>query len=58
MAFVRWNNRKEEKIEDAAKQAVKKELNLDIKLEKFLGVYENRIRTRHDIRHCLIASIL
>jgi 8-oxo-dGTP diphosphatase len=49
--------RKNEKIKDAAKRVVKTELNLDIKLEKFLGVYENPIRTRHDITHCFIASI-
>ena len=49
--------RKNEKIKDTAKRVVKIELNLDIELEKFLGVYENPIRTRHDITHCFIATI-
>ncbi|MFZ0184380.1 MAG: NUDIX hydrolase [Nitrosotalea sp.] len=49
--------RKNEKIKDAAKRVVKVELNLDIKLENFLGVYENPIRTRHDITHCFIATM-
>lgn len=50
--------RRNEKIEDAAIRVVKRELNLDAKLEKFLGIYENPMRTRHDITHCFIACIL
>jgi ADP-ribose pyrophosphatase YjhB (NUDIX family) len=49
--------RKNEKIKNTAKRIVKTELNLDIKLEKFLGVYENPIQTRHDITHCFIATM-
>lgn len=49
--------RKGEKLEYTSKRAVKSELNIDVKLEKFLGVYENPIRTRHDISHVFIASI-
>lgn len=50
--------RKGEKIENTAKRVVKKELNLNARFEKFLGVYENPIRTRHDITHCLVANIV
>ncbi|MFZ1075863.1 MAG: NUDIX hydrolase [Nitrosotalea sp.] len=50
--------RKGEKLSDAAKRAVKKELNLEIKIEKFLGTYENPISTRHDISHVFIASVV
>lgn len=50
--------RKGEKIESAAKRVLKKELNLNVKIEKFLGVYENPIRTRHDISHCFVAKIV
>lgn len=50
--------RKGEKIENAAKRVLKKELNLNVKFEKFLGVYENPIRTRHDIAHCFVAKIV
>lgn len=50
--------RKGEKLRSAAKRSVKKELNLEIKIEKFLGAYENPISTRHDISHVFIASII
>jgi len=48
--------RKGERLESAAKRAVKKELNIDVTLKKFIGVYENPVRTRHDITHCFIAT--
>ena len=50
--------RKGEKLESAAKRVVKKELNLDVTLKKFLGVYQNPVNTRHDITHCFIATIV
>lgn len=50
--------RKGEKLSSAVKRSVKKELNLEIKMEKFLGTYENPISTRHDISHVFIASII
>jgi len=49
---------KTEKLYAAAKRIAKEELNLDVKIEAFLGVYENPIPTRHDISHVFIASIL
>jgi len=49
---------KTERLYDAAKRIAKEELNLDVKIEIFLGVYENPISTRHDISHVFIASIL
>jgi 8-oxo-dGTP diphosphatase len=49
---------KGEKLRAAVKRSIKKELNLEIKIEKFLGTYENPISTRHDISHVFIASIV
>lgn len=49
---------KTEKLADAAKRVAKEELGLDVKVERFLGVYENPILSRHDISHVFIASIL
>jgi len=49
---------KTEKLLDTAKRVAKEELNLDIKIDKFLGTYENPILSRHDISHVFIASIL
>lgn len=50
--------RKGQNLSDAAKSRIKKELNLEIKIEKFLGTYENPIITRHDISHAFIASVI
>ena len=50
--------RKGEKLGNAAKRSVKKELNLEIKVEKFLGTYENPIPARHDISHVFVASVI
>jgi len=49
---------KTEKLVDAAKRVAKEELGLVVKIERFLGVYENPILSRHDISHVFIASIL
>lgn len=45
-------------IEKAAREIIKKELNIEIKIFQFLGVYENPISIRHDISHCFLASII
>ncbi|MGI0101161.1 MAG: NUDIX hydrolase [Nitrosotalea sp.] len=49
---------KTEKLADAAKRVAKEELGLTIKIERFLGVYENPILSRHDISHVFIATVL
>ena len=49
---------KMEKLRSAAKRISKEELNLNIKIEKFLGVYENPVIIRHDITHVFTASVL
>jgi len=49
---------KTEKLSDAAKRVAREELNLTVKIEGFLGVYENAISSRHDISHVFIASVL
>jgi len=49
--------RKNEKMVDAVKRIGKSELNLDIKINKFFGVYENLNVYRHDLSHCFISSI-
>lgn len=49
--------RKGETLESAVKRVVKKELNVDIDIKKFIGVYENPARTRHDITHCFVATL-
>src|SRR2546426_12674268 len=49
---------KTEKLYDAAKRIAKEELNLDVAIEAFLGVYENPIPTSHDISHVFIAASL
>ncbi|MDE1829048.1 MAG: NUDIX hydrolase [Thaumarchaeota archaeon] len=49
---------KTEKLSDAAKRVAKEELGLAVKVEKFLGVYENPIHSRHDISHVFLALII
>lgn len=49
---------KTEKLVDAAKRVAKDELGITITIERFLGVYENPILSRHDISHVFVASIL
>ena len=49
---------KTEKLSDAAKRVAKEELNLNVRIEGFLGVYENPVYYRHDISHVFLASIL
>lgn len=49
---------KTEKLSDAAKRVAREELSLTVKIEGFLGVYENAISSRHDISHVFVASVL
>ncbi|MFZ1076721.1 MAG: NUDIX hydrolase [Nitrosotalea sp.] len=49
---------KTEKLVDAAKRVTKEELGITVTTERFLGVYENPVLSRHDISHVFIASIL
>ncbi|MDE1764699.1 MAG: NUDIX hydrolase [Thaumarchaeota archaeon] len=49
---------KTEKLSDAAKRVAKDELNLAVKIEGFLGVYENPMQSRHDISHVFLASVV
>lgn len=49
---------KTERLADAARRVAKAELNLAVKLEGFVGVYENPVLARHDITHVFLASIL
>ena len=49
---------KTEKLADAARRVTKAELNLTVKIEGFVGVYENPVLVRHDITHVFLASIL
>lgn len=48
---------KNEKLIDAAKRIAKEELNVDIRIKKFVGTYENLLHFRHDISHCFLAYI-
>jgi len=49
--------KKQEKLREVVRRVVNDEVNLDAKIETFLGTYENPIRTRHDISHCFVAKI-
>jgi len=50
--------RKNEIMIDAVRRCAKKELNLDVKIEKYLGVYESLNQFRHDISHGFIVSVI
>lgn len=50
--------RRNENMKDAVKRAAKKELNTEIKIIKYLGVYESRNRFRHDISHGYLVDII
>lgn len=49
---------KTEKLSDAARRIAREELGLVIRVEEFLGVYENPVQPRHDISHVFLASVL
>jgi len=48
--------RKNELMIDTAKRSAKSELNFDIKIENYLGVYESLNDFRHDLSHGFIVS--
>ena len=45
-------------MKKSVKRAGKEELNLNVKIEKFLGVFENLNSYRHDLSHAFIVSIV
>jgi len=45
---------KDERLQDAVKRSAKEELNLNVKIKKFIGVYESLNKFRHDISHGFI----
>ena len=47
---------KNELMIDTAKRSAKSELNFNIKIEKYLGVYESLNNFRHDLSHGFIVS--
>ncbi len=47
-----------QRLESRAKQVVKEELNLNVKIEKFLGTYEDLGSQRHYISHAFVAHII
>ena len=49
---------KNQRLELRVKQVVKEELNLDVKIEKFLGTYEDLGLQRHYISHAFVAQIV
>lgn len=49
---------KTETMSDAAKRSAKEELNLNIKIKKFVGVYESRNTFRHDVSHGFLVAIV
>ena len=50
--------RKNETMKQAVKRAAKNELNLDVKIKKYIGAYENLNAYRHDISHGFIVTII
>ena len=48
--------RKNETMRQAVKRAAKNELNLNVKIIKYVGVYENLNSFRHDISHGFTVS--
>ncbi len=46
-----------EKITNAVRRSAKEELNLDVKIKKFVGVYESLNAFRHDISHGFVVSV-
>ena len=47
---------KDETLHDAVKRSAKEELNLNVKITKFVGVYESLNKFRHDVSHGFIVS--
>lgn len=49
---------KTETMRDAVKRSAKEELNLRVKIKKFVGVYESLNPFRHDVSHGFIVSVV
>lgn len=49
---------KTETMQDAVKRSAKEELNLRVKIKKFVGVYESLNVFRHDVSHCFMVSVI
>ena len=50
--------RKNETMLQAVKRAAKNELNLNVKIKKYVGVYENLNSYRHDVSHGFIVTVI
>jgi ADP-ribose pyrophosphatase YjhB (NUDIX family) len=48
---------KTEKMTDTVKRSAKEELGLDVKIKKFVGVYESLDSFRHDVSHGFVVSV-
>ncbi len=45
-------------MEDTVTRSAKEELNLNVKIQKYLGVYQNLDKYRNDISHGFIVRIM
>ena len=50
--------RKHERMKDAVIRSAKQELDLNVKIKKYVGVYESLNSFRHDVSHCYLVSIV
>jgi len=50
--------RKNETMLQAVKRAAKNELNLNVKIKKYVGMYENLNSYRHDVSHGFIVTVI
>ena len=49
---------KDESMQDAVKRSAKEELGLNVKIIKYVGVYESLNKFRHDVSHGFVVSII
>jgi 8-oxo-dGTP diphosphatase len=47
---------KDESMQDAVKRSAKEELGLDVKIKRYVGVYESLNKFRHDVSHGFVVS--
>ena len=47
---------KDESMEDAVKRSAKEELGLDVKIKRYVGVYESLNKFRHDVSHGFVVT--